>query len=180
MDMKDPLRDFKRELFNAAKIRLWDDLSDPALPHSAMEIHRASFEALLDIHDFVDLSFHLDALTDRTSRFEGSRSVLEHAQTPTLFDFEALEPGLRGIVWEKRVAEMSRRLGIDVLSRLAERSQLTHAKRQRFARRLRRNLGEFLSVTHGNGPLRDDMTPFMLSRIETAVAACLRLLDRYR
>jgi hypothetical protein len=28
--------------------------------------------------------------------------------------------------------------------------------------------------------LRDDMTPFMLSRIETAVAACLRLLDRYR
>jgi hypothetical protein len=45
---------------------------------------------------------------------------------------------------------------------------------------VRRNLAEYLTVTRGEGPLRDEITPFMLARIEAAAAAALRLLGRWR
>jgi hypothetical protein len=175
-----PMRDFKSEIFENAKSRLFADLGLPLMPPGALEAHKEAFEALLPIGEYADLSFHLDPRADRESRREGAAGVLSGAHAPTLFDYEAVPPERRSKAWEKRVAAMSERLDFDRLTKIAERGEMTPAKRARVARRLRRNLGEYLSVSRGEGPLRDEVTPFMLARIESAVAASLRLLGRWR
>ena len=179
-DMEAPLRAYKLQVFADAKALLLADLDRPMLPPGAIESHKEAFESLLPVGEYADLSFHLDPRADRDSRREGAAAVLAAAHSPTLFDYEALPRERRGGAWEKRVAAMSGRLDLDRLTRIAERGDMTHAKRARVSRRLRRNLAEYLSVTHGEGPLRDEITPFMLARIETAVAASLRLLSRWR
>jgi hypothetical protein len=179
-EMEGPLRAYKQQVFSDAKKRLLADLSLPMLPPGAIEAHKEAFESLLPLGQYADLAFHLDPGTDRESRREGAAAILSGAHAPTLFDYEALPPDRRGLIWEKRVAAMSARLDIDVLTRLAERDGMPPAKRARLARRLRRNLGEYLAVTGGEGSLRDEITPFMLARIEAAAAASLRLLRRWR
>jgi hypothetical protein len=150
------------------------------MPPGALEAHREAFEALLPVGDFADLSFHLEPGADRASRLEGARAVLSAARAPTLFDHEALPPERRSRAWEKRVAEMSARLDLDRLAKILERGPDDEARRARVARRLRRNLGEYLAVSRGETALRDEITPFMLSRLEAAVAASLRLAGRWR
>ncbi|MFI5362992.1 MAG: hypothetical protein ACHQ49_13560 [Elusimicrobiota bacterium] len=179
-EMEAPLRAYKQQVFSAAKARLLADLSLPLMPPGALQAHKEVFEALLPIGEFADLAFHLEPGADRESRREGAVSVLASARAPTLFDYESLPPERRGRAWDKRVAAMAGRLDVDRLTRIAERGEMTPAKRARVARRLRRNLREYLSVTRGEGPLRDEITPFMLARIEEASAACLRLLNRWR
>lgn len=171
-----PLAEFKREQFEDARRRLLDDLSKPMLPPGALETHRESFEALLGVGDFADLSFHLDPGAERHARREGAQAVLAHARITTAFDHEALPPAQRSRAWEKRVAEMTRRLGFDALETIVRRGENTAAFRARAARRVRRNLGEYISVVRGSGVLRDEITPFMLGRIETALAAARRVL----
>ena len=178
-DMEDPLRVYKRQVFADAKARLLADLERPLLPPGAIEAHKEAFESLLPIGEFADLSFHLDPGGDPASRRDGAAAVLAAAHAPTLFDYEAMPREKRGAAWEKRVAAMSARLDLDRLTLIAERDGMTHAKRARVARRLRRNLGEYLAVTRGEDALRDEITPFMLARIESAVAASLRLLRRW-
>jgi hypothetical protein len=179
-DTEGPLRAYKLELFAAAKARLLDDLARPMMPPGAIAAHKEAFEALIPAGDYADLSFHLDPGADRQSRLDGARFVLDGARAPTLFDHEAATPDRRSRAWDKRVAEMTQRLAFDSLARIVERAPPTPAGRARIARRLRRNLGEYLAVTGGGGPLRDEITPFMLARIEAAVAAALRLLGLLR
>ena len=179
-DMEAPLRAYKLELFSDAKERLLADLERPLLSPDAVQSHKEAFESLLPIGEYADLSFHLDPGADRESRRAGTAAVLAAAHAPTLFDYEALPSERRNGAWEKRVTAMSGRLDLDRLTRIAERGGMTSAKRPRVARRLRRNLAEYLSVTRGEGALRDEITPFMLARIEAAVAASLRLLSRWR
>ena len=78
------------------------------------------------------------------------------------------------------MAAIAPRLDLERLTKIAERGEMTPERRALIARRLRRNLREYLSVAGGHGPLRDEITPFMLARIEAAVAAVLRLLNRWR
>jgi len=179
-EMEAPLRAYKHELFTDAKTRLLADLNRPLMPPGSIEAYKEAFESLLPISEYADLSFHLDPGADRESRREGAAAVLAGAHSPTLFDYEALPPERRGRVWEKRVAAMNARLDLDRLTQIAERDAMTSAKRARVARRLRRNLAEYMTVIRGEGPLRDEITPFMLARIEAAVAANLRLLNRWR
>jgi hypothetical protein len=176
---EEPLRAYTQEVFAQAKKRLLDDLALPMLPPGAMEAHKETFEALLPPGDFADLSFQLHPAADRAARLEGVRSILSAAKAPTLFDHEKLPPEKRGRAWEKRVAAISERLGLKTLNASADRGP-TPAKRAYLARRLRRNLREYLAVTRGEGAVRDEVTPFMLARIEAAVAASLRLLNRWR
>lgn len=175
-----PLREYKLQVFEQAKSRLFADLGRPLLPPGALESHKEAFESLLPIGEYADLSFHLDPGADRDSRREGAVSVLAAAHAPTLFDYEAQPPERRSKAWDKRVAAMAARLDLECLTLIAERGPLTPARRAMISRRLRRNLGEYLSVTGSGGALRDEVTPFMLARIEAAIAACLRLLDRWR
>ena len=179
-DMEDPLRVYKRQVFADAKARLLADLDRPLMPPGTIESHKEAFESLLPIGEYADLSFHLDPGGDPALRREGAAAVLASAHAPTLFDYEALPRERRSAAWEKRVAAMSERLDLDRLTRIAERGAMNPAKRARVARRLRRNLAEYLAVTHGEGALRDEITPFMLARIEAAAAAALRLLNRWR
>lgn len=179
-DMEGPLRAYKRQLFSEAKERLLADLGRPLLPPGSIEAHKEAFESLLPLGEYADLSFHLDPRSDRIARREGAAAVLAGAHAPTLFDYEALPRERRGAAWEKRVAAMSARLGLPCLALVAERGEMTSVKRARLARRLRRTLAEYLSVTRGEDALRDEITPFMLARIEAAAAAVLRLLNRRR
>jgi hypothetical protein len=179
-EMEPPLRAYKLELFSEAKARLFADLGRPLLPPGSIEAHKEAFESLLPISEYADLSFHLDHRADRESRRDGAAAVLEGAHAPTLFDYEALPRERRGKSWEKRVAAMNERLDLERLTRIAERGGMTSIKRDRVARRLRRNLREYVTVIRGHGPLRDEITPFMLARIEAAVAASLRLLNVWR
>ena len=179
-DMEGPLRAYKLSLFDDAKQRLLADLARPLLPPGAIEAHKEAFESLLPLGEYADLSFHLDPGADREARREGASAVLAAAHAPTLFDYEALPSGRRSPAWEKRVAAMSARLDLERLTLVAERGEMTRDRRARMARRLRRNLAEYLSVTRGEGSLRDEITPFMLARIEAAAAAALRLLNRWR
>ncbi len=176
----EPLRAYKLDLLEEAKSRLLSDLGRPLLPPGALEAHKEAFESLLPLGEYADLSFHLDPGADRESRREGAASILAAAHAPTLFDYEAPPPEKRSRAWDKRVTAMAARLDLETLTRVAERGPLIPARRARIARRLRRNLGEYLSVAGGAGPLRDEVTPFMLARIEAAVAASLRLLVRWR
>lgn len=176
----EPLASFKRQLFADASAKLANDLSRPMLPPGSLEAHREAFEALLTVSDFADLAFHLDPGADRQARLEGAKSVLSGARVLTLFDLEALAPDRRSRAWEKRVEEMTRRLGFDRLAAIVRRGDDTPQSRARAARRVRRNLGEYITVVRGSGVLRDEITPFMLGRIETAVAASLRVLDLRR
>ena len=179
-DMEAPLRAYKLQLFSDAKERLLADLARPLLPPGAIESHKEAFESLLPLDQYADLSFHLDPGADRDSRREGAAAILSGARAPTLFDYEAAPRERRSAAWEKRVAAISLRLDLERITRVAERGDMTPVKRSRVARRLRRNLAEYLSVTRGEGALRDEITPFMLARIEAAAAANLRLLNRWR
>ena len=173
-----PLRAYKHEVFENAKAKLMSDLARPTLTPAELSAHKEAFEALLTGGDFADLAFNLDG--DPGSRREGAASVLKSAKAPVLFDYEALPPERRSRAWEKRIDAIRPRIGLEYLTKIAENGEITAAKKARLARRLRRNLGEYLSVTRGEGALRDEITPFMLARIEAAVAASLRLLNRWR
>ena len=173
-----PLRAYKHEVFEKAKARLLAHLGGTELEPTSMESHKEAFESLLPVGEYADLSFHLDG--DQTSRREGAAGVLKNAKSPTLFDYEALPAERRSRAWEKRIEAIRPRLDLDRLTKIAERDEMTPGKRARIAQRLRRNLGEYLAVTRGEGALRDEITPFMLARIEAAVAAALRLLNRWR
>jgi len=173
-----PLRMYKHEVFEKAKTSLLTDLAKPSLSPAELSAHKETFEALLTGGDFADLAFNLDG--DPKSRREGAASVFKSAKAPVLFDYEALPPERRSRAWEKRVDAIRPRLDLDRLTKIAERDEMTPAKKARVARRLRRNLEEYLSVTRNEGALRDEITPFMLARIEAAVAAALRLLNRWR
>jgi hypothetical protein len=181
----EPFRTYKSQLFDEARARLLADLELPDMLPSALEAHKTTFESLIPLGEYADLSFHLDSDAPLEARREGVAAVLAAAHAPTLFDYEAQPPERRSGAWEKRVAEMTRRLDLDVMTRIADRESpdardpLAPVMRARIARRVRGNLAEFLSVARGTGPLRDELTPFMLSRVEHAVAATMRLLGRW-
>ncbi|MDE2491475.1 MAG: hypothetical protein KGM24_11535, partial [Elusimicrobia bacterium] len=124
---------------------------------------------------------HLDPRAERAARLEGARAALAAVNPPTAFELEALPPERRGRAWQRRVDEIAARLRLDLLARLAERGAGTPKERAYLARRLRWDLGEYLSVTRGeDGGVRDEITPFMLARLEAAIAASLRFLGRWR
>lgn len=175
-----PLREIKSGLFREARERLLEDLAKPFLAPGSLQTHKEAFESLLGVGDFADLSFHLEVGRDRESRLDGARSILETAKVPTLFDLEALPPERRSRAWQARVEEAGRRLGLDLLSRLAERGEATPRRKAHLARRLRRELAEILAMTRHDGGLRDEVTPYVLSRLEAATAAALRFLSRWR
>ncbi len=176
----DPLRAFKRELFDGACRALIDDLTKPMLPPGSLERHREAFDALLTLSDYADLSFYLDPGSDPATRLSQVRSVLRNVRLVTLFDLESLPAERRGPAWNKRVDEMSRRLGLEPLERIIRTRTASDFRRTLIARRMRVRLKEYITVAHGAGHLRDEITPFMLSRIEAAIAASLRLFIFWR
>jgi hypothetical protein len=183
VDTEQPFRDLKVQILTEATEKLLVDLTDPNLSENAMAAHREAFEPILQGGDFADLSFNLDVALAPEARVDGARAVLSGAKVLTLFELEALPDARRPHVWDSSVIAMAKRLEFDVLERIAAERPLESDRRRTYlARRARRNLAEFLAVTRGiGGPvMRDEITAFMLGRLEAAVAAALRLLNRWR
>jgi hypothetical protein len=171
-----PLRAYKQTLYEAAAGKLLADLKEPFLKPGAVHDHKETFEKLLMLVDFADVSYNLDSPADPASRREAVAAVLKNAKPKTLFDTEKLPPERRGKPWEALVADVSRRLELDGLAAALRRKPVTARRKAMVARRARRNLDEFLSVTRGDAGMRDDITLFVLTRVEAAIAALLRFL----
>jgi hypothetical protein len=176
-DCDGPLREYKRALYDEASSRLFDDLRESFLKPGSLMDHKETFEKLLTPGDYADLSFHLEPGVDPESRREAVKAVLSAGKIKTLFDTEALAPDLRGKPWQTLVEETSRRLGLDTLQMIAERGPKTERRRAYLVRRARRDLAEFLTVTRGEAGMRDEITLFVLTRVEAAIAALLRFLS---
>ena len=171
-----PLRAYKRQLFDEAAASLLRDLEESFLKPGALLEHKETFEKLLPLSDYADLAFHLEPGADPKTRREAARAVLKAARPKTVFDVEALPEGRRGKPWETLVAETSRRLRLDGLRRILHNGPDTPKRRAVVARRLRRNLAEYLTVTRGEMGMREDVTLFLLTRLEAAMAAVSRFL----
>ena len=76
------------------------------------------------------------------------------------------------------VEETSRRLELDKLKEMYARKPKTNFRRDYVVRRVRRNLAEFLTVTRDQSGMREDVTLFVLTRLESAIAAVLRFLGK--
>jgi len=176
-DCAGPLRDYKATLFAEAKSLLLADLKDSFLKPGALMDHKETFEKLLSIGDFADLSYNLSPGVEPTARREAIAEVLAHAKLKTLFDTEALPPERRGKAWQALVEEAGSRLNLDTLRVMLDRAPRTERRRNYIARRARRNLKEYLTVTSGDHGLRDEITLFVLTRVEASIAAMLRFLN---
>ena len=86
-------------------------------------------------------------------------------------------PERRGKAWQTLVEETSRRLELDQLKAILSRGPATERRRAYIVRRARRNLAEFLTITSGEAGMRDEVTLFVLTRIEAVIAALLRFLN---
>ncbi|MDD5301648.1 MAG: hypothetical protein PHS14_00955 [Elusimicrobia bacterium] len=172
-----PLREYKRTLYEEASARLLEDLRAPFLKPGAMLDHKETFEKLLTPDAYADLSFHLDPGGDPKSRREAVKALLSAGKIKTAFDTEALPPERRGKPWQALVEDTSRRLGLDQLKEIMERGPKTERRRAYAVRRARRDLAEFLTVTRGESGMREEITLFVLTRVEAAIAALLRFLN---
>ncbi|MEQ1918376.1 MAG: hypothetical protein ABL955_04195 [Elusimicrobiota bacterium] len=172
-----PLRDYKRTLYEDASARLYEDLKESFLKPGALMDHKEIFEKLLTPDAYADLSFHLEPGVDPKSRSETVRELLTQAKIKTLFDTEALPAERRGKPWQTLVEDTSRRLELDKLKAILGRGPQTERRRAYAVRRARRNLSEFLTVTRAEAGMRDEVTLFVLTRVEAAIAATLRFLN---
>ncbi len=175
-DCAGPLREYKRILYEEASARLLEDLEGSFPKPAALMDHKEIFEKLLTPDAYADLSFHLDPGGDPRSRRESVRELLSRAKIKTLFDTEALPPERRGKPWQTLVSDTSRRLRLDTLREIYERGPKTERRRAYAVRRARRDLAEFLTVTRGEAGMRDEVTLFVLTRLEAVIAALLRFL----
>lgn len=175
-ECEQPLRAYKQTLYEEATESLLHDLKEPFLKPGSLMEHKETFNKLLPLSDFADLSFHLEPGSDPQSRHEAAKAVLAAAKPKTVFDTEAQPVERRGKPWEALVAETSRRLELDRLTAILRRGPKTQFRRAMVARRVRRNLDEYLAVTRGELGMREDVTLFVLTRLEAVVAALLRFL----
>ncbi len=176
-DCEGPLRAYKQILFDEAAARLLSDLRGSFLKPGALLDHKETFEKLLAAGDFADLSFNLEPGVDPQHRREAIAAVLAHAKVKTLFDIESRPPELRGKPWQALVDDSSKRLGLDTLQKIYDRKPKTPFRRSAVARRARRDLAEFLTVTRGETGMREEVTLFVLTRLEAVIAALLRFLQ---
>ncbi|UPT74274.1 MAG: hypothetical protein M0D55_00455 [Elusimicrobiota bacterium] len=89
-ECEDPLRAYKRTLYDEACAALLRDLQDSFLKPGAVLDHKETFEKLLTPADFADLSFNLAPGGDPAARREVIAAVLAAARPKTLFDVEKL------------------------------------------------------------------------------------------
>lgn len=171
-----PFRELRAAQFAAARESLLRDLKEPFLKPGALLDYKETFELLLPATDFADLSFHLAPGGDPKTRREGAADVLAHAKPRTFFDIEKLPPERRPQEWEKLVAQMTERLGLPHVGAILAREERTPRRLSMAARRLRKNLAEYLAVTRHEQGARDELTSFVLARLEGVTAALLRFI----
>lgn len=176
LDTEQPLRALKQHALEEAGKVLISDLSSKNVTDKKLLEHKEIFESLLAPGDYADIVFLLDPMVAPDARIDGARHILSSAKLQTLFDLE--HPNVPTPAWNKRVVDIAKRMDLERLGIIADRRKPTPKHRARLARRLRRNLREFLSITRGDLGVREELTPFILLRLEAAIAAVLRFLRR--
>jgi hypothetical protein len=171
-----PFRELTEQRFREARQRLLEELKAPFLQPGALVEHKELFERLLPPGDFADLSFNLAPGMDPKSRRDGAAQILAHAKPRTFFELERLPPERRPKDWMALVSQLEQRVGVTALKAVLDRRERTPFRLNMTARRLRRNIGEYLSVTRHEQGAREELTPFVLTRLEALVAALRRFV----
>lgn len=178
MQTEEPLVAMKRELLDRTRQHLLTELASGAMTPERYSDYRVLFERLVSRGQFADVAIHL------THEPPPSRALLEPAlaalKTHCLFDEERAPAAERDPAWEKLVAELRGRLGLDLLDKLMTRRAPTPRSRSGVLRRLRRSVAEYCTVVRIPVSAADTFTPFMLPRIEALIAASLRFLTTHR
>ncbi len=172
------LQALKVESLSIAHSRLLSSLQSGPLTAEACAEYRALLERLLSRGDYVDVAMHLFAGAGKEI-VPAVDQQLGQAKPLHAFVVERLPLEQRDPDWEKLVAELRGRLGLEAFEKILQRKPRTPLRRRMVLRRLRRNALEYLAVvkpTDEAAPL----TPFMVSRLEALIAACLRFLEKYR
>ncbi len=171
-----PFGELRRAQYEEARAGLLRELEEPFLKPGALVDYKEVFERLLSAADFADLSFHLAPGGDPKSRRDGVEQVLANARPRTFFDIEKLPAERRPKEWERLVAQMTERLGLDRLGAILAREPRTPRRLNMAARRIRKTLAEYLAVTRHEQGARDELSPFVLTRLEGVTAAVLRFV----
>lgn len=178
LQIEEPLAALKGQLLDSTRKELLRELSAGPLSDDRFSDYRLLFERLLSRGQFADVAIHLGAHPPP------SLPLLEQALAGLTahhaFVEERLPASQRNPAWEKLVGEISRRLDLELLEKVAARKPLTPRRRAMLLRRLRWNVAEYCTVVHIPMTPADTFTPFMLPRVEAVVAACLRFLNKHR
>lgn len=175
-----PLAKLKDELLSGTSGKLLEELRAGPLDNERLADYKTLFERLLSPGDFADLAIHLQDGIDPAEMLSSCKRVLQLVRAHNAFAEEAKPAARRSQAWEKLVAELNRRVGIEALDQTLSRKPKTARRRAFVLRRLRRNVAEYCTVVRIPKSPQDTFTPFMLPRVEGLIAASLRLLDKHR
>lgn len=179
LQIEPELAAMKQELLDATRRRIVADMQAGPLDAETAGDYRLLLEKLLSRGDFVDAAVHVDPAA--APREAAELDALLSRLVPTNAFAEERKPVVeRSPAWEKLVAEISRRLDIELLGKIMQRGKRTPRRKRMVLRRLRRNVAEYCTVVRIPTRAEDTFTPFMLPRIEAVLAAGLRFLNRYR
>lgn len=179
LQTEEALKGLKSELFALTSKRLLVDVEAGTADDERYADYKVIFDALLRRGDFADLSFHLDARAGKAA-LPMIKSLLARVKPTQLLEEERLPEAERNPNWERLVMQLAARLELDKLELALTRKPRTPRRRAMALHRLRRNVREYCSVMRVPLSAGDTFTPFMLPRVEALIAACLRLLNRYR
>ncbi|HAM34738.1 MAG TPA: hypothetical protein DEB40_12490 [Elusimicrobia bacterium] len=177
-ETEEPLIALKENLLAVTRERLFMELKAGGLGEERCADYKMIFERLLCAGDFVDVAFNL--YPGVSSQAETLTRVLSQVKPVHSFVEERKPENQRSPAWQKLVAELYRRLGLDRLGQILERKPPTLLRKAMVLRRVRRNVAEYCTVVHIPTDPKDTFTPFILPRLEALIAANLRFLKKYR
>jgi hypothetical protein len=175
-----PLTKMKDALLAMTSGKLLEEMKAGPLDNERLADYKTLFERLLAPGDFADLAIHLQPGVEPKQMLASCAQVLNLVRAHNAFLEEAKPAGRRSPAWEKLVAELNGRIGIDELDKILARKPKTARRRAFVLRRMRRNVAEYCTVVRIPKDPHDTFTPFMLPRVEGLIAVCLRFLDKHR
>ncbi|MFC1679563.1 hypothetical protein ACFL2T_05075 [Elusimicrobiota bacterium] len=194
-DVRDPvlymwekLKEIEGPMYSLKQDLLRDAISDFFRRLGEGEVSEdeiADFKQLLDGYlrpgDFADAVFHLHppALADQQQRRMAEdffRDVTAHR----MIEEENKPEDRRNPNWKRLVADIYRRLELDLLDKVRKHKPLSHRRLRFILRRCRFNTAEYCTVFHFPVHPGDTFTPFIVPRVEALVAANMRFLRNLR
>lgn len=161
--------------------RFLESLKNGDLREDALTDFKTILDSYLAPGDYADIAIHLDAkdLQD-PQRLPWLTQIMGSIQASSLFQESRKPQDQRSSRAEKLLKQMDERLGLDLCRKILARKPKNERCRAVVLRRIRRNVAEYCSVIHFPTSPDDTLSPFLLPRIEAALAACRRLLDDNR
>ncbi len=180
LEIEAPLFAYKSALLEHVRTRMVRELRNEKInPARCVEI-KARLDRLLSPGDFADAAIHLSENDMSPARLKNALSILKSVRPWNPFHEERLQPQDRSPAWEKLVMEHYDRLGFDLLSRIMKRVPRPKRRTRSALRKVRVRVADFCAVIKVPENPGEDITPFMLSRIEALIAASLRFLNKHR